>query len=124
MADPKVGLGGHISYLVLAPKVDHVEKTESRDENGEILYRNGVLQNGPVLVDHDVMTAETFPTGETNCQAATIVGVNADGTVNAAGWNATGTPRAWINAVVGGTPAAREDDPAGHVFHDTCPFGR
>jgi len=130
MATPKIGDEGHVSFLVLEPKFDHVEKVEVRDAAGNILYKNGDPQQGPVLVDRDVMTAETFPTDETRCHFARITGISTadDGTVTvqATGSNAIGESRRWVGVVPGPKPRARLEDPAGHVFHAlaACPWER
>lgn len=131
MSDVRVGQQGHVSFLLLAPKFDHKALTESRDAAGNIQYRDGIADHGPILVECDVMTAETFPTGETACQMATVTSVNADGTVNATGYNAVGEQRRWRDVRPGDEPNAFPvdadgfgGDPAGHVFHTTCPYGR
>lgn len=119
-----IGVQGHVCFLLLAPRVERKGMTEQRDAVGNIIYKDGIPEHGPVLVERDIMTAETFPTGETACQLAHITSVNPDGTINASGWNVAGEPRQWVKVVVADAPEAREDDPAGHVFHTTCPYGR
>lgn len=131
MTSAKVGDHGHVCFVVLAPRPSHVEKTELRNDVGEIQYIEGDDRKGPILVDRQAYTAETFPTDETHCHLARITSIasGAEGEptiVRAAGWNDEGVERRWTGVVLAAKPKARLEDPAGHVFHalDACPWER
>jgi hypothetical protein len=112
----RIGQEGHVSFLLLEPRVVGLEEViQERGADGE-----------PTLAYQRPIVDGTEESGETACHYGRVVGVDGDGLLALAGFNARGEPRQWAGVGEGAHPTATDDDPAGHVFHlaADCPEHR